>query len=188
MQAHTGAASALSLNFRYFDIFGIFQAITGEPLNLTGSATPVYLMAGTCTGFKCGLYVYLFRQYFRNVPRDIEESAYLDGCGACRTLFDIMLPDAMPLATSCFLFSFVWQWTDNYFTNLLMKSVNLLPTKLAGLAGALIPYLEPARPSPTYIAAINATGTLLILLPVILLYLVAQKKFVQSLSGSAIKM
>lgn len=181
-------ASALTLNFRYFDIFGIFQAITGEPLNLTGSATPVYLMAGTCTGFKCGLYVYLFRQYFRNVPRDIEESAYLDGCGACRTLFDIMLPDAMPLATSCFLFSFVWQWTDNYFTNLLMKSVNLLPTKLAGLAGALIPYMAPARPSPTYIAAINATGTLLILLPVILLYLVAQKKFVQSLSGSAIKM
>ncbi len=181
-------ASALTLNFRYFDIFGIFQAITGEPLNLTGSATPVYLMAGTCTGFKCGLYVYLFRQYFRNVPRDIEESAYLDGCGACRTLFDIMLPDAMPLATSCFLFSFVWQWTDNYFTNLLMKSVNLLPTKLAGLAGALIPHMAPARPSPTYIAAINATGTLLILLPVILLYLVAQKKFVQSLSGSAIKM
>ena len=181
-------ASALMLNFRYFDSLGIFKALTGQTLNLTGSPLPVYLLAGTCTGFKCGLYIYLFRQYFRNIPKDIEESAYLDGCGATRTLFSIMLPDAMPLATSCFLFSFVWQWTDNYFTNLLMKSVNLLPTKLAGLAGSLIPYMAPARPSATYIGAINATGTLLVLIPVILLYLIAQKKFVQSLSGSAIKM
>ena len=87
-------------------------------------------MAGTCTGLKCGLYVYLFRQYFRNVPKDIEEAAYLDGCGTLRTLFNIMLPDAMPLATSCFLFSFVWQWTDNYFSTLLTKSTNLLPARL----------------------------------------------------------
>ena len=181
-------ASSLMLNFRYFDIFGIFTAIFGEPLNLTGSAAPVYLLAASCTGFKCGLYIYLFRQYFRNMPKDIEECAYMDGCGTVRTLFDIMLPDAMPLATSCFLFSFVWQWTDHYFSNLLMKSVNLLPTKLAGLAGSLIPYLAPQRPSATYIAAINATGTLLVLIPVIILYLAAQKKFVQSLSGSAIKM
>jgi multiple sugar transport system permease protein len=180
-------ASSLLLNFRYFDIFGIFQALTGKPLNLTGSVTPVLLLAGTCTGLKCGLYIYLFRQYFRNVPKDIEEAAYIDGCGSLRTLVEVMLPDAMPLATSCFLFSFVWQWTDNYLSNLLLKSTALLPTRLSALSTSLIGYLD-TRPSFTYIAAINATGTLLVLIPVILLYLVAQKKFVKSLSASAIKM
>lgn len=180
--------SALLLNFRYFDIFGIFKAIFGKPLNLTGTAAPVLLMAGTCTGLKCGLYVYLFRQYFRNVPKDIEEAAYLDGCGTLRTLFNIMLPDAMPLATSCFLFSFVWQWTDNYFSTLLTKSTNLLPARLNALASNLISYMAPVRPSSTYSAALNATGTLLLLIPVIVLYLVAQKRFVQSLTSGGIKM
>ena len=181
-------ASAMMLNFRYFDIFGIFTKLTGKPLNLTGTAAPVLLLASTCTGLKCGLYIYLFRQYFRNVPRDIEEAACLDGCGTVRTLFRIMLPDAMPLATSCFLFSFVWQWTDNYFSNLLMKSANLLPARLSALASTMVSYLAPSRPSATYQAAMNATGTLLVLIPVIIVYLIAQKRFVESMSGSAVKM
>lgn len=181
-------ASALWLHFRYFDIFGIFKALTGKPLNLTGTAAPILLLGSTCTGLKCGLYVYLFRQYFRNIPRDIEEAAYIDGCGTVRTLFSIMLPDAMPLATSCFLFSFVWQWTDNYFSNLLMKSANLLPARLNALSSTMISYLAPARPSATYQSAMNATGTLLLLIPVIIVYLIAQKRFVESMSGSAIKM
>lgn len=180
--------SALMLNFRYFDIFGIFKALTGKPLNLTGTVAPVVLMASTCTGLKCGLYIYLFRQYFRNIPKDIEEAAYLDGCGTLRTLFHIMLPDAMPLATSCFLFSFVWQWTDNYFSTLLTKSSHLLPARLNALASNLISYLAPLRPSATYSAALNATGTLLLLLPVLVLYLFAQKRFVQSLTAGGIKM
>lgn len=182
-------SSSLMLHFQYFDIFGIFKATTGETVMLTGTSLPVLLMAGTCTGLKCGLYIYLFRQYFRNVPKDIEEAAFIDGCGTIRTLFDVMLPDAMPMATSCFLFSFVWQWTDNYFTNLLMKSSNLLPLKLSALGAMVSENLkEDAAISPTYIAALNSTGTILVLIPVILLYLVAQKRFVKSLSASAVKM
>lgn len=181
-------SSALQLWFRNFDIFGIFRLFTGSALDLTGTVLPVLMLAGTCTGLKCGLYVYLFRQYFRNVPKDVEEAAFLDGCGHLRTLFSIMLPDAIPLASSCFLFSFVWQWTDNYFTSLLLRSTNLLPTRLSGIASTLISYLAPTRPSLTYQNAISATGTILLLLPIILVYLIAQKKFVQSLGATAVKM
>ncbi len=181
-------ASALLLNFRYFDPFGIITALGGEPINLTGTVLPLLLLSGSCTGLKCGLYIYLFRQYFRNVPKDIEEAAYLDGCGTGRTLFTVMLPDAMPLATSCFLFSFVWQWTDNYFSNLLMKSSALLPNRLNALASSMIAYMDPLRPSATYQNAMNATGTLLVLIPVVIVYLIAQKRFVESLSSTGVKM
>ena len=180
-------SSALQLNFRYFDIFGIFTAIFGEPLNLTGSVAPILLLAGSCTGLKCGLYIYLFRQYFRNIPKDIEEAAYVDGCGTIRTLFSIMLPDAMPIASSCFLFSFVWQWTDNYFSTLLLKSSNLLPAQLSAVTARLQSFLD-TRPTLSYSNCISATGTVLLLIPVIIVYLVAQKRFVETLSASAIKM
>lgn len=181
-------SAALALEFRYFDIFGIFKLLTGEPLNLSKSAAPLLLLGITCTGLKCGIYIFLFRQYFRNIPKDLEEAAYLDGCGTTRTLFKIMLPDAMPLATSCFLFSFVWQWTDNYFSSLLMKNSNLLPVQLSALQTSLIYFTRPERPSGAYQNAMNATGTLMLLIPVIVVYLIAQKKFVESLSSTGVKM
>ena len=190
-------SSAIFLHFRYFDIFGLFKALTGDSINLTGSSLPLFLLGGTCTGLKNGLYVYMFRQYFRNIPKDIEESAYLDGCGAFGTLFRIMLPDAIPLATSCCLFSFVWHWTDNYYGSLLMKSSNLLAVRVNGLSGAIHNMImnqngafagHDAINMSAYYDCISATATILLLIPVIIVYLIAQKRFVESLNSTAVKM
>ena len=63
-------------------------------------------------------YIYLLRQYFRNQPIELEEAAYVDGCGTLRTFLKIMLPDAKPILVSCFLFSFVWQWLDSSYTTI----------------------------------------------------------------------
>ena len=54
----------------------------------------------------------MLRQYFKSVPESLEEAAYVDGCSTLHTFVKIMLPDAVPTIASCFLFSFVWQWTD----------------------------------------------------------------------------
>ena len=104
-------SSSLHLHFRFFDIFGIFKLITGESINLRGSVIPYYLMSFGCMGLKNGLYIFLIRQFFRNIPKELEEAAYVDGCGTLKTFVRIMLPDAKPILTSCFLFAFVWQWT-----------------------------------------------------------------------------
>ena len=63
-------ATPLHLHFRFFDIFGIFRALSpeGEALNLRGSVLPYYLMSAGCMGLKNGLYIYLLRQFFRNQP------------------------------------------------------------------------------------------------------------------------
>lgn len=185
--------SSLYLNFCYFDIFGIFTLITGKPLNLLDSVVPYALMCVGCMGLKSGLYIYMIRQFFRGIPKELEEAAYVDGCGKVATFVRIMLPDAKPIITSCFLFAYVWQWTDSFYSNLFLRSeFALLSTKLSNLAGALDSYLDvrgiAKKATTAYSQGMVATGTLMVIIPLIVLYLFAQKGFVESLSQSGIKM
>ena len=98
--------------FANFDLFGLIPLLNGgKSINLRGQVTPYVMMSLTCMGLKDGLYIYMLRQYFKGVPKSLEEAAYVDGCGTLHTFLKVMLPDAMPIITSCFLFAFVWQWT-----------------------------------------------------------------------------
>ncbi len=186
-------SSPLYLHFRFFDIFGLFETITGTPVNLRGSVIPYFLMSAGCMGLKDGLYIFLVRQFFRGIPKELEEAAYVDGCGTLRTFIRIMLPDAKPILTSCFLFSFVWQWTDSFYSALFLGGKKLLSTGLASLADNFSNYMQvtyqrAGQTSEALLQQMNATGVLLVVTPIILLYLVAQKGFVESLSSTGIKM
>jgi len=191
-------SSSLHLHFAYFDVFGIFKAITGNTISLRGSVLPYYLMSMTCMGLKNGLYIFLIRQFFRNIPKELEEAAYVDGCGTLRTFLKIMLPDAKPIITSCFLFAFVWQWTDNFYSKLFLGNTKLLSIQLSQISGRLGAYITSViggsmgglivTPSSAYINCIVSTGTLMVIVPLIVLYLFAQKGFVESLSTTGIKM
>jgi multiple sugar transport system permease protein len=194
---HTIMAS-LYLNFHFFDIFGLFRLILGEPVNLLSNVTGFWLLSATGMGLKSGLYIFMLRQYFRGMPKELEEAAWVDGCGKFKTFISIMVPDATPMLTSCFLFSFVWQWTDSFYTTLFLKNYKMLATGLGAIAErfsqwwALTNSVSGAAVASTapvgYTQAIIATGVLMSLAPLILLYLVAQKAFVESLSQTGIKM
>lgn len=186
-------SNSLHLHFKFFDILGIFKAITGEAVNLRGSVLPYYLMSAGCMGLKNGLYIYMIRQFFRNIPGDLEEAAYVDGCGTLKTFFRIMLPEAKPIITSCFLFAFVWQWTDGFYSKLFLGSKTLVSTSLSRIVDSLGAYIQKLLGVKTTISiaysnCILATGTLMIIMPLIILYLFAQKQFVESISSTGIKM
>ncbi|MBO5281851.1 MAG: carbohydrate ABC transporter permease [Lachnospiraceae bacterium] len=186
-------STSLHLHFRFFDILGIFKAVTGSTINLRGSVLPYYLMSAGCMGLKNGLYIYMIRQFFRNIPKELEEAAYVDGCGTLKTFLRIMLPDAKPILTSCFLFAFVWQWTDGFYSKLFLGNISLVSTSLSRIADSLASYLQrlvgtTVTPTVGRVNCIVSTGTLMIVVPVLILYLFAQKGFVESLSSSGIKM
>ena len=185
-------STSLHLHFRYFDIFGIIEAIKGKSLNLRGSVLPYYLMSAGCMGLKNGLYIFMIRQFFRTIPKELEEAAYVDGCGTFKTFLRIMLPDAKPILTSCFLFSFVWQWTDSFYTNMFLGNISLLSMEIGRIADKLGQYLTKilgvAGASVGYTNCLIATGTLMVIAPLLLIYLFAQKGFVESISSSGIKM
>ncbi|MCH5340631.1 MAG: carbohydrate ABC transporter permease [Acetatifactor sp.] len=188
-------STSLYLHFRYFDILGIFKMATGNTLNLRGSVLPYYMMSIGCMGLKNGLYIYMIRQFFRNIPKELEEAAYVDGCGTLKTFVRIMLPDAKPILTSCFLFAFVWQWTDGFYSSLFLGNISLLSIKLrqlpdsvGGYIGRMMGSASAAIVSVPYQNCMLATGTLMVIVPLVVLYLFAQKGFVESLSSTGIKM
>lgn len=186
-------ASSLHLHFRFFDVLGLSQLITGQTINLRGSKLPYYLMSAGCMGLKNGLYIYMIRQYFRNIPGDLEEAAYVDGCGTFKTFIRIMLPQAKPILTSCFLFAFVWQWTDGFYSRMFLGNTKLISTGLSRIVDSLGAYIQRINGVKTTISiaysnCILATGTLMIIVPLIVLYLFAQRAFVESISSTGIKM
>ena len=186
-------ASSLHLHFRFFDILGIIKLTTGNTINLRGNVLPYYLMSAGCMGLKNGLYIFMIRQFFRNIPADLEEAAYVDGCGMFSTFTKIMLPQTKPIITSCFLFAFVWQWTDGFYSKMFLGNTKLVSTGLARLVDSLGAYIQRLTGALTtvsiaYSNCILATGTLMIIVPIIVLYLFAQNAFVESISTSGIKM
>ena len=178
------------LNFRQFDIFGIVELITGSPINMLDSSLPIFILAATANGIKCGLYIYIFRQTFINMPVETEEAATVDGAGTIRTFITIMVPGAMNAAITVALFSFVWQWNDLFFSEIYLKE-QTLSMSYAGISLETATSINPNFAdynfyNTTIQAAFKGTAVLLILLPLIIIFLLLQKYFVDSVENSGI--
>ena len=186
-------SSSLYLHFRYFDVLGIFTRLTGGPINIKGSALPYLMLSATAMGLKNGLYIFMVRQYFKSIPQSLEEAAYVDGASTLSTFIRVMLPQAVPILVSCFLFAFVWQWTDVFYTRLFLPTANTmyLSVRLSGLAESLRTYVSTrlgvSSPSVGYIMQMISTGVLIMIAPLLVLYLFAQRWFIESISSTGLK-
>lgn len=181
----------LFMKYRFFDIFGIFEALTGSSVNLIDTYWPFLIQAVTTMGLRNGLYIYMLRQYFKNMPKELEEAACVDGCGRLRTFFQIMLPSTVPMMVTVFLFGFVWQWTDSFYTSLYLNKTQVMSTALSSLAVNVYSQYEGyggtmSFISPGFVSMINNTGTVLAIIPLIVLYVFCQRYFVEGIERSGI--
>lgn len=194
---HSTVQLSLFMKFKYFDIYGIMNLLGGgvfSGLNITGGKTfiqltntywPLALLSFGGLAFKNGLYIFLMRQFFKGVPDELEESAYIDGSGVYRTFVQIILPLAGPMMITVFLFAFSWQWTDEFYTGLFFTKtkVYLLPD----LVGTTPKSLDTQYAGQNlYEAAIQNTIGLLIIVPLLIIYLIFQRRFVQGIERSGI--
>ncbi|HLV09771.1 MAG TPA: carbohydrate ABC transporter permease [Halanaerobiales bacterium] len=178
----------LYLNFRFFDFFGIL----GErSLNLIGTYWPFILTSITGTGLKNGLFIYIMRQFFKGMPRELEEAAYIDGAGLIRAFIYVMLPGAVPGLIIVFLFAFVWQWNDYIFITMFMGGGAFLPQALEGVSNRVIQEVTGGSAASKmqgdqYESLINNTGMVMVITPLLILYAFMQKYFIESVSRSGI--
>lgn len=177
--------------FSNFDVFGIIKASTGKTMNLRGSLAPYVAMSLTCMGLKNGLYIYMLRQYFRGVPKSLEEAAYIDGCGTLHTFTKIMLPDAVPIIMSCFLFGVVWQWTDIFYARNFLAGFPIFSVKLSTMVSSMQYYFGENGATVVISNAKSqqfiSIGVVICSVPLIILYCFTQKTFVKSLAMTGSK-
>lgn len=185
------------INFRNFDIFGIVQAISGQPLNLIGSTTAIYILAATGMGVKGGLFIYILRQSYRQFPISIEEAAYVDGAGFLKTFIRIVLPGVSASLTTVFVLGFIWNYADTYYISLLSPTNMHLSLRLMRIQRNMswtIKDIETLMPdkylvqseSPLIQTAVANGCALLTILPLLVLYMFVQKRFVQGVERSGL--
>ena len=136
-------------------------------------------------------YIYIMRQFFRGMPKELEEAAYVDGAGMLRTFGQIMLPSAVPAMVTVFMFSFVWQWTDTFYSSLFLMRTDVLAKTAANVSNQIMKDLSAdigvdIYLSPAISSMYTNTGSLLVVLPLLILYLFAQKLFVESVERTGI--
>ncbi|MEG0664475.1 MAG: carbohydrate ABC transporter permease [Clostridia bacterium] len=168
-------------------LYGSFQSI--KMLN-----TPIafWIMAAFGMGIRSGLYIFIVRQFFRNMPPEIEEAALIDGCGYFKTFLKVMLPNVVPAIVTISLFSIVWYWNDYYMASMFYNSNQPLSVYMTFLQANL------SVNSQTIIKDITSTdlwllkdgvlscGALLTIGPILLLYCFAQKFFTESIERTGI--
>lgn len=174
--------------------------LTFSKLKLLGKPVVLFLMAGLGMGIKSGIFIYLFRQFFRGVPNELEEAAYVDGATPFQVFYKVMLPNARGAIITVALLAFVWQWNDNYFTDLFVSGRNMsmptLTTQLSGVVWGLQNALMEAgvwqsmgqdvTQNPLFTSMILNTCGILVMLPLLILYFFVQKLFVEGVERSGI--
>ncbi len=175
------------LNFRFFDLFGLIPG----GVNLLGTYWPFVLTASTASGLRNGLFIFSMRQFFRNMPRQLQEAAYVDGASPFRTFLSVMLPNAGPALITVFLFSFVWQWNDVFYTSIFTggKAVELMPYALEDITRyAREMYIERYGmvPAGQQLSLFRNAGALMYIAPVLILYAFLQRHFVESIERTGL--
>ncbi len=197
-------ALSQSLYFSSFDIFGIFKALLGHSLKMKGEGKDYifYILAFTGQGIRASLFIFIFRQFFRGIPIDLEESAQIDGAGVIRTFWSVMLPNARGAITTVSLFAFVWQWNDVYYTKMYGISGDSFPMmtmKLINIAEWLANLLkspqfkhlsmlvgDDIRDNPLFTQIISNTAALLMMTPLLIAYIFVQRLFVEGIERTGI--
>ncbi len=165
----------------------VIMKISQDGISLLNTYLPMTLLSLSGLAFKNGLYIFLLRQFFRGIPDELEESAYMDGSGTFRTFVQIILPLSVPMLITVFMFSFCWQWTDEFYNGLFFTRPDRNP---------MLVHLYTKIPSSLsdtsfagwslYESAIHNTWGLVIAVPLVILYSFGQKFLVQGIEQSGL--
>lgn len=166
---------------------------------LVGSVWTLVLPALGGQGIMSAVFVLIFRAFFCQLPRSLDEAARVDSAGEIRVFLGIGVPLSLPTIVTTFLFSFVWYWNDTYRNSLFMSDLSrgidgALTTLLIRLNDFETSYLRLAGLEVGDLRvnqfiqseAVTMAGTMICILPLLILYFLLQRSFTESIERSGI--
>ena len=124
-------------------------------------------------------FVYMFIQFFRGIPRELDEAARIDGCSSFRILLLILVPLSKPAVISAAIFQFIWTWNDFFQQYIYISSVSKYTVSLG---------LRMALDTTTAIVWKNILAmSVIAILPCVIIYFCLQKYFVEGIATSGLK-
>lgn len=175
--------------FRYFNPLGIWHVIAGDYINLINSPLTMYMPAITANGLRAGLFIFLFRQSFRSLPKELEDAAYLDGCSPFRTFIKVMVPNAGSTFLTVFLLSVVWYWNDYYVSTSFFTDNSTIALQLKNLDASLIRILfnnGTVKVNARELIVWMEAGCLISITPILVMYIFLQKNFTEGIARSGL--
>lgn len=167
----------LYLRFRYF-------SLGFTTLKLVDNVGVFLILALTGLGLKNGLFIYLMRQFFKGMPKELEEAAYIDGSGVYSTYLRVMMPNARNMMLTIFILSFAWQWTDVFYSTLLTSEMMTLPAAI--LKNIRTVALDGSTRDGMVYSILRNTAGLLTIAPLLVIFGVVQKQLIQGIERSGI--
>ncbi|MDT8336577.1 MAG: carbohydrate ABC transporter permease [Candidatus Izemoplasmatales bacterium] len=166
-------------------VYMIPRYVLFNQLGILETAWAIILPALFGQGLSSAIFILIFYQFFRMQPKALDESAEIDGANAFQTFIKIGVPLAGPAYLTAFLFSFVWYWNETYISSLFIGSnLYTLQLKLFNFTSQF--NMAQGISEQALNEAIRYSATILIILPILLVYVVMQKWFVEGIDRTGI--
>lgn len=183
------------IHFKNFDVLGLVTLFHGSTIDLINKPVTLFLLALFGFGVQQSLFTFLFRQSFKNAPKELEEAALIDGCGFNKTYFHIMLPNAKPTIATVAVLGFVWNYGDTYYTGYFHPDGPYLSYILSNtfqsaneyyITNAMQVWYKLPIVSSFAFDAVKQAGAIIYMIPLLIVYFIAQHWLVENIENAGI--
>lgn len=169
-------------HFDFLGILGLFNKLTGIDLrpSILDTVWAMYLPALFGAGVRSGILIYIYIQFFKGLPKELEEAAWVDGANPLRTFISIAIPSSGVVILTVTVFSLIWHWNETINTTMLLSNKMPLSYQMKYFE-ANLPVVLVDTSVDRSTAGIKNAACILFIAPMLVVYMIVQRWFIESI-------
>ena len=153
-----------------------------KEMHILNSVLTYFLPALLGQGIRSGLMIYIFRQFIKGLPRELEEAAYIDGCGVFMTFWRIVVPSTAISFLVVLIFSMVWYWNESLTALMFFDDIKPMAVMLTQMKENI----SAQQVGINAVRNVIMSGVILFITPMVAIYCFLQKYFIQGIERSGL--